>query len=92
MKPATTTTSLASSLSLSKGVALLAAILLVACSDDSATEKIVEVAGDGIEVVSDVSQLPACSSKNDMCRATADCIHGNPAHPVRSMLAWHSHG
>ena len=65
MKPATTTTSLASSLSLSKGVALLAAILLVACSDDSATEKIVEVAGDGIEVVSDVSQLPACSSKND---------------------------
>ena len=41
------------------------ALFWAACSEDAATEKITEVAGSGVEVVSDVSQLPGCSSKND---------------------------
>ena len=65
MKPATKTTFLASSLSLPKGVALLAAFLLVACGENTTTEKIVEMAGEGMDVVSDVSQLPPCSATNE---------------------------
>ena len=46
-------------------LSVLAFLLLAACSDDSATEKIVEVAGSSMEVVADVSMLPPCTASND---------------------------
>lgn len=46
-------------------LSVLAFLLLAACSDESATEKIVEVAGSGMDVVADVSMLPPCAASND---------------------------
>ena len=43
----------------------LFSLLLAACGEDSTTEKITEVAGSYMDVVSDVSLLPSCSDKND---------------------------
>ena len=44
---------------------LPAVLILASCGEDSTTEKIVEVGGSSMEVVSEVSQLPACSSANE---------------------------
>ena len=41
------------------------ALLLSACGENTTTEKIVEVASSGVEVVTDVSQLPPCSATNE---------------------------
>ncbi len=46
-------------------LALIAAALLAACSDESTTEKIVEVTSSGVDVVSDISMLPDCGKSND---------------------------
>ena len=46
-------------------LALIVAALLAACSDESTTEKIVEVTSSGVDVVSDISMLPACGKSND---------------------------
>ncbi|MBR2057616.1 MAG: collagen-like protein, partial [Fibrobacter sp.] len=54
-------------LSLSKclGISLSIAFLFSACGENTTTEKIVEVAGSGVEVVTDVSLLPPCSATNE---------------------------
>ena len=59
------------SLSLSKGrsvegslAAFLVAILLSACGESTTTEKIVEVATGGTEIVSSVKDLPKCTKDN----------------------------
>lgn len=44
---------------------ILSLLVLIACGDDSATEKIVEVSHTGLEVVSDISTLPKCEKGND---------------------------
>jgi uncharacterized protein (TIGR02145 family) len=51
----------------SKMVVMVAfvAFLFSACGENTTTEKIVEVASSGVEVVTDVSQLPSCSANND---------------------------
>ena len=41
------------------------AFLLSACGENTTTEKIVEVASSGVEVVTDVSLLPPCSATNE---------------------------
>ena len=41
------------------------ALLLSACGENTTTEKIVEVASSGVEVVTDVSLLPPCSATNE---------------------------
>ena len=41
------------------------AFLLSACGENTTTEKIVEVASSGVEVVTDVSLLPPCSASNE---------------------------
>ena len=41
------------------------ALLLSACGENTTTEKIVEVASSGVEVVTDVSLLPPCSASNE---------------------------
>ena len=46
-------------------LALIVAALLSACSDESTTEKIVEVTSSGVDVVSDISKLPDCGKSND---------------------------
>lgn len=46
-------------------LALIVAALLAACSDESTTEKIVEVTSSGVDVVSDISMLPDCGKSND---------------------------
>ena len=46
-------------------VFLIVAALLAACSDESTTEKIVEVTSSGVDVVSDISMLPDCGKSND---------------------------
>ena len=46
-------------------LALIVAALLSACSDESTTEKIVEVTSSGVGVVSDISKLPDCGKSND---------------------------
>ena len=46
-------------------LALIVAALLAACSDESTTEKIVEVTSSGVGVVSDISMLPDCGKSND---------------------------
>ena len=60
------------SLSLSKGrsvegslAAFLVAILLSACGESTTTEKIVEVATGGTEIVSSVKDLPKCTKNNE---------------------------
>ena len=45
--------------------ALLVAILLSACGEDSSTEKIVEVAAEHTAIVADVSELPKCNKDNE---------------------------
>ena len=63
--------SLLRSLSLSMGrsvegslAAILFAILLTACGENTTTEKIVEVATGGTEIVSSVKDLPKCTKNN----------------------------
>ena len=45
-------------------VAVLIAILLTACGENTTTEKIVEVATGGTEIVSSVKDLPKCTKNN----------------------------
>ena len=46
-------------------VAVLIAILLTACGENTTTEKIVEVATGGTEIVSSVKDLPKCTKNNE---------------------------
>lgn len=46
-------------------ISFLLLLLLVACGEDSTTEKIVQTDSSEFSVVSDVTELPTCSSKND---------------------------
>jgi uncharacterized protein (TIGR02145 family) len=41
------------------------ALALVACGEDSVTEKIVEVKTSSVEIVADISLLPSCSANNE---------------------------
>ena len=41
------------------------ALALVACGEDSLTEKIVEVKTSSVEIVADISRLPSCSANNE---------------------------
>ncbi|MBR3072862.1 hypothetical protein [Fibrobacter sp.] len=45
--------------------ALLASLLISACSDNSTVENITQVNQSGIDVISDVSKLPKCKKDND---------------------------
>lgn len=46
-------------------LAISSAFMLVACGENTTTEKIVEVASSGIDVVASVSDLPKCTKDNE---------------------------
>ena len=50
---------------LKAGVAIFSIAILFACGDDASAESVVDIADEKMLVVSDVSELPDCSSKNE---------------------------
>ena len=50
---------------LKAGVAIFSIAILFACGDDASAESVVDIADEKMLVVSDVSELPDCSSENE---------------------------
>ena len=50
---------------LKAGVAIFSIAILFACGDDASTESVIDIADEKMLVVSDVSELPDCSSENE---------------------------